>query len=63
MAVTLPEVIDVKSDSEELDILEKELNTFTQYSFLTISLISILSSSQENMEVPNILILQSQCDY
>jgi hypothetical protein len=25
----LPEVIDVKSDSEELDILEKELGMFT----------------------------------
>ena len=55
----LPEVIDLKSDSEELDDLEKELGTFTQYSFLTISLISILSSSQEDLEVPSILILQS----
>jgi hypothetical protein len=55
----LLEVIEVCSDDEGMDQLKKELGMHTHNSFLlSLSLISTLSSSPENLEVPNIVILQ-----
>jgi hypothetical protein len=54
-----PEVIEVESD-DKLDDLEKKLSPLSAfYSFLVISLISIHRSGQANLEVPDILILQT----
>jgi hypothetical protein len=59
------EVIEVDSDSEELnnlENLEKELGAHSFHLLLTISLISIISGSTEILEVPCLLILQKQCN-
>jgi hypothetical protein len=53
------EVIEVCSEDEGMDKLKKELGTPTCNSFLLfLSLILTFSSSPENLEVPNIFILQ-----
>lgn len=56
------EVIEVDSDSEGLnnENLEKELGAHSFHLFFTISLISIISGSTENLEVPGLLILQKR---
>ena len=59
----LSEVIKVESDSEELNnpkSLEKQLGLHSFHLFLTISLIFIISSSTENLEVPGLLSLQKR---
>ena len=54
-----PEVIEVCSDDEGMDELKKELGMPRHPFFLSLSLISILSSSPENLEVPNIFIFKN----
>lgn len=59
-----PEVIEVCSEDEGMDKLKKELGTHTCNScLLSPSLISTLSSSPENLEVPNIFILQDRSNH
>jgi len=54
----LPEIIEVDSDGEELDDLEKLLGTSISLSLFIILLIPILRGGKEDLEVPSIFFLQ-----
>jgi hypothetical protein len=55
----LPEVINVDSDGEELDDLEKELGSHPFLPLCIIFLIPIFRGSKAKLEVPSIFVLQT----